>query len=153
MYQPPESYQAPTGPLAPIPPAKPARHRRKHFPLLPLFILFSVVIAGALTGRTAAHLLIPSPSPPAQVSALTPTPPPCPYPPAQENRWCFTFTDTGKVIYGPPDDFCLVFPCISSFWQGNGYIVQCADDLYSLSGGNPGVCSRHGGYLRTLYAP
>jgi len=27
------------------------------------------------------------------------------------------------------------FPCIASFWSGTGYVVECADTMYSKSGG------------------
>jgi hypothetical protein len=45
------------------------------------------------------------------------------------------------------------FDCIASFWTStNGYVVQCGDQTFSHSGGRQGVCSRHGGYYRTLYS-
>lgn len=41
--------------------------------------------------------------------------------------------------------FCSSHSCIGNFDQGNGYIVQCADGMWSHSGGEPGACSDHGG--------
>lgn len=84
----------------------------------------------------------------------TATPKPsCAYPAVNGNPWCYTFTNTGKVIYNPPGGFCGYFNCISSFWNGSGYVMQCQDGMYSKSGGRTGSCSRHGGDKRPLYAP
>jgi hypothetical protein len=89
-----------------------------------------------------------------------PTPPPSPIATATAlalcgapaNPWNYTFCG-GSQITTPPTTFCGVFSCIASFSNGHGYVVQCADGLYSLSGGISGSCSQHGGTLRTLYAP
>lgn len=50
--------------------------------------------------------------------------------------------------HSPPWDFCTFTPCIASFWNGRGYVVQCGDGLYSKSGGIQGACSSHGGVAR-----
>jgi hypothetical protein len=42
-------------------------------------------------------------------------------------------------------DFCDHHACISSFYEGRGSIVQCADGEWSHSGGIQGACSSHGG--------
>ena len=85
----------------------------------------------------------------------TPTPTPAPTAvsgtSAPPNPWGYNF-DGGTLIYYPPSNFCSYFSCISSFWNGVGYVVQCSDLMFSLSGGRSGVCSYHGGYYRTLYA-
>jgi hypothetical protein len=41
--------------------------------------------------------------------------------------------------------FCSTHACIPSFDQGHGSIVQCADGMWSHSGGIQGACSGHGG--------
>lgn len=46
---------------------------------------------------------------------------------------------------GTPANFCTTHQCIASFDEGHGTILQCADGEWSHSGGQPGVCSRHGG--------
>ena len=46
---------------------------------------------------------------------------------------------------GAGGDFCSTHPCIGNFDNGNGYIVECADGMWSHSGGEPGACSYHGG--------
>jgi hypothetical protein len=73
--------------------------------------------------------------------------------PAPPNPWGYNF-DSGALIYNPPSNFCSYFACIASFWNGIGYVVQCLDGTFSLSGGRTGVCSSgHGGFYRNLYAP
>jgi hypothetical protein len=42
-------------------------------------------------------------------------------------------------------DFCATHSCIDNFDNGTGYPVQCADGMWSQSGGRPGACSYHGG--------
>jgi hypothetical protein len=41
--------------------------------------------------------------------------------------------------------FCDTHHCIPNFDNGNGYIVQCRDGMWSHSGGIQGACSHHGG--------
>jgi hypothetical protein len=50
--------------------------------------------------------------------------------------------------YDPPADFCLYAGCISNFWNGRGYVVQCNDGMFSKSGGIQGACSGHAGVWR-----
>jgi hypothetical protein len=47
-----------------------------------------------------------------------------------------------------PVGFCDTHACIPSFASGTGYPVECADGLWSQSGGRPGACSGHGGELK-----
>jgi hypothetical protein len=49
------------------------------------------------------------------------------------------------VVAGCGSGFCDKHTCISSFDNGHGYIVQCADGEWSHSGGEQGACSYHGG--------
>ncbi len=92
---------------------------------------------------------------------LTPTPllPPTTAPtvtptigPGTTNPWGYNFTCC-QLIYSPPASFCSYFVCISSFWNGAGYVMQCQDGMFSKSGGKSGSCSYHGGNWRPLYAP
>jgi PASTA domain len=69
---------------------------------------------------------------------------------AYGNPWGYKFGD-GSFIYNPPYTFCNYFPCISSFWDGSGYVIQCTDSDFSKSGGIQGSCSYHGGNWRPLY--
>ena len=72
---------------------------------------------------------------------------------APANPWGYNFCG-GNVIYNPPGTFCNYFSCIPSFWKStNGYVEQCADGLFSHSGGRSGSCSYHGGNRRPLYGP
>jgi hypothetical protein len=68
------------------------------------------------------------------------------------NPWGYSFSGSA-LIYDPPGEFCSYFACINNFWNGNGYVVECADERYSKSGGIQGACSQHGGVWRKLYAP
>jgi hypothetical protein len=66
------------------------------------------------------------------------------------NPWCYDY-DGSSLIYNPPAAFCSYFPCIPSFWDGRGYVIQCVDGEFSKSGGIQGSCSYHGGNARPLY--
>jgi hypothetical protein len=60
----------------------------------------------------------------------------------------------GNVIYNPPPNFCAYFSYIAAFWQStNGYVEECADGMFSHSGGVSGSCSYHGGNGQPLYQP
>lgn len=65
------------------------------------------------------------------------------------NPWGYNFAH-GGYIYSPPSAFCGYFSCIGTFWNGSGYVVECADGDYSKSGGHRGSCSHHGGDWRAL---
>lgn len=57
-------------------------------------------------------------------------------------------SDSGGTANGPPTTesaFCDSHACIANFDNGIGAIVQCADGMWSHSGGRPGACSYHGG--------
>jgi hypothetical protein len=69
-------------------------------------------------------------------------------------RSSLVLNDTGSTLGGgqvqaaPPADaatFCDTHSCIANFDSGSGYIVQCADGMWSHSGGLQGACSSHGG--------
>jgi hypothetical protein len=75
------------------------------------------------------------------------------------NPWGYNFIPTGGTkIMAPPTAFCSYFACIgsppsyTSFWTGQGYVVECKDTKFSKSGGTPGSCMQHGGDFRTLFA-
>jgi hypothetical protein len=142
-------------------------------------LFFSIVSAAIGRGNTAPPTATPTPAQQAVISGDTPTPKPTlkptarptptvivrpiptPIPPkptptpscqaVNGNPWCYNFSQ-GNLIYNPPDNFCDYFNCISSFWNGNGYVIECQDGTYSLSGGIRGSCSHHGGDLRPLYS-
>jgi hypothetical protein len=102
----------------------------------------------------------PSPSPsPIKAAAAPPPPAPAPPPPPPPppatgingNPWGYDF-NPGNYITAPPTAFCTYFNCIASFWNGHGYVMECTDTMYSLSGGIQGSCSHHGGNYRPLYS-
>ena len=100
----------------------------------------------------------PTPTPtitkaPVVAKSTAPAPKPKPkYAAVNGNPWGFNWTCC-KKIYDPPSEFCSYFDCIASFWEGQGYVIQCDDSMFSLSGGRQGACSHHGGVNRPLYAP
>jgi hypothetical protein len=82
----------------------------------------------------------------------TPCPSPC-------NPWGYNFNATGgRKITNPPPAFCSYFACIGSppsyttFWIGQGYVVECHDTQFSKTGGTSNSCLGHGGILHTLYS-
>jgi hypothetical protein len=117
---------------------------------------------------TGAPALAPTPQPVAVAPKATvrPTQKPAPPPPAPPafnycgapaNPWHYNFCG-GNLVYNPPNPtFCNYFVCIASFWTedipNDGYVMQCVDGTYSLSGGESGSCSHHGGNSRALNAP
>ena len=101
---------------------------------------------------------VPTPVPTqAPVPTVAPTQPPQPTQPpptgTNGNPWGFNFV-TGNLIYSPPSAFCgQYFSCVSTFWTAtHGYVVECANGLYSHSGGVRGACSRDGGPSAILYS-
>jgi hypothetical protein len=95
----------------------------------------------------------------AAAPVVTATPAPVSIPPvppsahdAPQNPYRYNFTCC-REITNPPAEFCIYFRCISSFWDGRGYVVQCYDELYSKSGGLQGACSGHAGVYRKLLGP
>jgi len=111
---------------------------------------------------TSAPTAAPTPATPVPTPAPTPRPTPKPTPVptkapvklcgAPTNPWNYGFC-SGSTISDPPSDFCSYFNCIASFWNGTGYVEECADATYSLSGGHQGSCSHHGGNWRALLQP
>ncbi len=101
----------------------------------------------------------PPTQPPAQPTAPPTQPPAQPTaPPVQGvggNPWGYNFDATGgSFISNPNPAFCDAgyFSCVTTFWKStNGYVVQCANGLYSHSGGVRGACSRDGGEANILY--
>ena len=50
-----------------------------------------------------------------------------------------------------PGAVCSYFDCISNFSNGSGYMEECNDGTYSMSGGRRGACSYHHGERRPLF--
>ena len=77
-----------------------------------------------------------------------------PIPPAVNgNPWGYNW-GCCKEIKDPPSDFCSFFACVLTFYNGSGFVVQCEDGQFSLTGGTgKQTCISHNGYKRTLYAP
>lgn len=71
---------------------------------------------------------------------------------APSNPYGYNFCGRGGYVTNPPQDICSYFNCIPNFWNGVGYMEECHDATYSMSGGRRGACSYHGGELRPVYS-
>ena len=67
------------------------------------------------------------------------------------NPWGYNFTP-GNYITNPPSNFCSYFTCISDFWGGHGYVVECQDGKYTKLGGLRNPCMHHNGDPHPLYS-
>lgn len=71
---------------------------------------------------------------------------------APQNPFGYNFCGRGGYIYSPAGSVCDYFSCINNFGNGAGYMVECNDGMYSMSGGKRGACSYHGGEQRAVYS-
>jgi hypothetical protein len=71
---------------------------------------------------------------------------------APANPFGYTFCG-GQVITAPDPAVCNYFNCIPYFPKGKGYMEQCRDGMYSMSGGRSGACSSHGGENQPVLTP
>jgi hypothetical protein len=119
--------------------------------------LMSVVLLALVLFGAAELIFAPVPAHAAmQTATITQTHQPIKRPAQRHtgvnsNPWGYDFSP-GNYIYNPPSDFCAHFDCIASFWNGSGYVIECSDGMYSLSGGRRGACSWHEGIWRALYS-
>ena len=95
---------------------------------------------------------VPAARPTPAVVVTNPTPTLCPG--VNCNPWGYNFVP-GNLIYNPPADFCNYFACTPNFNKPHvihsGYVVECADGMYSQFVGRRATCIFHGGMLRPLY--
>ncbi|MGH3265503.1 MAG: phospholipase D-like domain-containing protein [Trebonia sp.] len=70
---------------------------------------------------------------------------------APANPLGLTLCRGGQLVDTPPSGVCSYFNCIASFADGKGYMEECADGTYSMSGGREGVCTDHGGPSKPVY--
>jgi hypothetical protein len=71
---------------------------------------------------------------------------------APANPYGYNFCGRGSLITNPAPDVCVYFDCIPNFDNGTGYMVECHDAMYSMSGGRQGACSYHDGVWRPVYS-
>lgn len=71
---------------------------------------------------------------------------------APSNPYGYNFCGDGGYIYSPGGSVCTYFDCIGNFSNGHGYMVECSDGTYSMSGGIRGECSDHGGEEQPVYS-
>jgi hypothetical protein len=107
---------------------------------------------------TTAPTVPPTPAPTTAVAATAPatTAPPATVAAqlcgAPSNPMGYNFCGRGSNITQPDPSTCNYFNCIASFSSGTGYMIECQDTTYSMSGGHSGACSHHGGELRPVYS-
>lgn len=95
----------------------------------------------AVTTHRVVHVKT-TPKPPPPVAATCGAP---------SNPDGLNFCGRGHLVSSPPGDVCSYFSCIPNFWNGTGYMAECNDGMYSMSGGHQGACSHHGGETRPVY--
>jgi hypothetical protein len=125
------------------------------------YVPFSYTLAAQPTPVVSASLPVATtvpvapPNPTASSSTPVPAAPPAqPTCGAPSNPWGYNLCGKGAPVRAAPSNLCSYFPCIPSFWrQTSGYVAQCADGMFSHSGGARGACSGHGGLARALNAP
>jgi hypothetical protein len=64
---------------------------------------------------------------------------------APSNPYGYNLCGRGNLVTSPPADICTYFNCIGNFDNGRGYMVECGDGTYSMSGGIPDACAYHSG--------
>jgi hypothetical protein len=104
----------------------------------------------------AKPAVVAAPPAPAHTSHAAAPPKQAPPPPAApstcgapNNPYGYNFC-SGSHIYNAPGDICDYFSCIANFSNGTGYMEECKDGTYSMSGGKRGACSDHGGEERAV---
>jgi hypothetical protein len=116
------------------------------------------VSSGPSASPTAVATAPTTPTPPA-TSTPTPTHTTKPTPTPKPTDWCggppnplgYTLCPGGALIYAPAPSTCSYFDCIATFGNGKGYMVECQDGRYSMTGGRPSSCSHHQGEARPVY--
>lgn len=92
-------------------------------------------------------------TPPAAASIAATSPAPRPSTcGAPSNPYGFSFCAGVIVLWADlPGDICLYFRCTPTFWTGEGYLVQCHNGRYSMTGGLTNACSGYGGAWRRVH--
>jgi hypothetical protein len=101
----------------------------------------AAVLAGDYAGGDR-YAPAPPPAAPASGSSLCGAP---------ANPFQLTLCAGGDLVTAPPSGVCGYFSCIANFPNGTGYMTECRDGDYSMSGGREGVCTDHGGAARPVY--
>ena len=70
---------------------------------------------------------------------------------APVNPFHLTLCAGGHLVTTAPAGVCGYFSCIGNFASGRGYMTECQDGEYSMSGGREGVCTDHGGATHAVY--
>ena len=121
-------------------------------------VIYTLTVEPTVVVRAATA--VPTPVPTAPLKPIVPPATLAPVPAAQTtcgappNPWGYNFCGRGAPVRAAPSNLCSYFSCIPSSWNStNGYVAQCADGMFSHSGGVRGACSGHGGVARALNGP
>lgn len=148
------------------------RSRRRRSARYLWAVLRTLATFGALAGLALAGCGAtqppsgPTPPTPGPTAAATPTPTATATPSlgqtptvasptlcgAPPNPDGYNFCGRGGLVYLPAANVCRYFDCIRNFSKGTGYMVECRDVVYSMSGGRSGVCASRGGQWRAVNA-
>lgn len=109
---------------------------------------------GAPTAPIASIRIATPTTPPTAIPTklVTPTPVTADLCGAPTNPWGYNFCANGDLVYAPAANVCSYFQCVGNFPKGTGYLVECHDGMYSMSGGGSGACSDHNGVERAVYS-
>ena len=69
---------------------------------------------------------------------------------APTNPLGYNLCGRGSLVYQPGSSTCTYFTCASNFKSGTGYMVECVDGTYSMSGGHPDACAHDGGVSKPV---
>jgi hypothetical protein len=69
---------------------------------------------------------------------------------APPNPWGYNLCGHGSRIHTPAATVCSYFACAHGFQHGKGYMVECADGEYAMTGGGA-KCAAHGGVAAVVY--
>jgi hypothetical protein len=92
------------------------------------------------------------PAPTTRAAPTTKAAPPVALCGAPSNPYGYNFCGRGSDITSPAAGTCSYFDCINNFSNGVGYMIECKDGTYSMSGGRSGACSDHKGELQEVYS-
>jgi hypothetical protein len=71
---------------------------------------------------------------------------------APANPYGYNLCGRGGTITQPAAGTCGYFNCIANFSNGTGYMEECMDGTYSMSGGRSGSCSSHHGNKQPVFS-
>src|SRR5207253_734898 len=134
-------------PAAPKASAPPTLAPTPTLPQIPTLLPTPTLSPALPVQPTPTLALVPTPTPTFASIAPAPVGNSCNAP---VNPWGYNFC-VGSLIWAPEVAFCTYFTCIPNFADGKGFVIQCADGMFSRTGSIAGSCAGHGGNRRALF--